>query len=123
MARIAGLKGKRRWRFLVAPLLLPMILGLMLIGLAQAAPDDNGLFELDANVIDQAAAGDDWSNIFAGTDSAFTDNPVTPTALNAMNRLSTNDNSLTRCIDTGRDNRNVPNSPAPANDAASERDG
>ncbi len=76
MARIAGLKGKRRWRFLVAPLLLPMILGLMLMGLAQAAPDDNGLFELDANVIDQAAAGDDWSNIFAGTDSAFTDTGI-----------------------------------------------
>jgi hypothetical protein len=76
MARIAGLKGKRRWRFLAAPLLLPMILGLMLIGLAQAAPDDNGLFELDANVMDQAAAGDDWSNIFAGTDSAFTDTGI-----------------------------------------------
>jgi len=43
---------------------------------ADAAPDDNGLFELDANVHDQAAAGDDWSNIFAGTDSAFTDTGI-----------------------------------------------
>ena len=39
---------------------------------AVAAPDDNSLFELDGNVHDQAAAGDDWSNIFAGSDSAFT---------------------------------------------------
>ncbi len=43
---------------------------------AEAAPDDNGLFELDANVLDQAAAGDDWSNIFAGTDSAFVDTGI-----------------------------------------------
>jgi hypothetical protein len=43
---------------------------------AEAAPDDNGLFELDANVHDQAAAGDDWSNIFANTDSAFTDTGI-----------------------------------------------
>src|SRR5688500_10321210 len=57
------------------------------------------------------------------SDSVLTDSPVTHTALNAMNRLSTNDSSLTRCIDTGRDNRNVTNSPAPATDAASERDG
>jgi hypothetical protein len=41
-----------------------------------AAVHDVGLFELDANVIDQAAAGDDWSNIFAGTDSAFTDTGI-----------------------------------------------
>jgi len=43
---------------------------------ADAAPDDNGLFELDANVIDQAAAGDDWSNIFANTDSSFVDTGI-----------------------------------------------
>ena len=46
--------------------------------LAGAAPDDNGLFELDANVHDQAAAGDDWSNIFANTDSSFTDTGIVP---------------------------------------------
>jgi Prealbumin-like fold domain len=77
MKRLIGPKGNRRWRrLLVAPLLLPIVLGLMLIGLAQAAPDDNGLFELDANVHDQAAAGDDWSNIFNNTDSAFTDTGI-----------------------------------------------
>ena len=43
---------------------------------AEAAPDDNGLFELDANVLDQALAGDDWSNIFDGTDDAFTDTGI-----------------------------------------------
>ncbi len=43
---------------------------------AEAAPDDNGLFELDANVLDQAVAGDDWSNIFNGTDSAFVDTGI-----------------------------------------------
>lgn len=40
------------------------------------AVHDVGLFELDANVIDEAAAGDDWSNIFADTDSAFTDTGI-----------------------------------------------
>ncbi len=43
---------------------------------AEAAPDDNGLFELDANVHDQAPPGDDWSNIFDGTDSAFVDTGI-----------------------------------------------
>lgn len=43
---------------------------------AIAAPDDNGLFELDADVIDGAAAGDDWSSIFDNTDSAFTDTGI-----------------------------------------------
>jgi hypothetical protein len=41
-----------------------------------AAPDDNGLFELDANVHDQPAAGEDWSNAFANSDSAFTDTGI-----------------------------------------------
>ena len=77
LRRIVGSKGDRRWRRLVvAPLLLPLVIFLALIGLAQAAPDDNGLFELDANVADQAAVGDDWSNIFDGTDSAFVDTGI-----------------------------------------------
>lgn len=74
---IAGPRGnRRRRRYLVAPLLLPLIIVFALIGLAQAAPDDNGLFELDANVADEAAVGDDWSNIFDGTDSAFVDTGI-----------------------------------------------
>jgi hypothetical protein len=77
MTRIVGPAGsRRRRRFLAGPVLLIMIVGLVLIGGAQGAPDDNGLFELDANVHDQAAAGDDWSNIFAGTDSAFVDTGI-----------------------------------------------
>jgi hypothetical protein len=47
----------------------------MFIGGAQAV-HDVGLFELDANVHDQAAAGDDWSNIHAGTNGAFTDTGI-----------------------------------------------
>lgn len=76
--RILGPTGsRRRRRFLVGPVLLIAIVGLMLIGGAQGAPDDNGLFELDANVIDSPAGPpDDWSNIFAGTDSAFTDTGI-----------------------------------------------
>ncbi|HET6950642.1 MAG TPA: prealbumin-like fold domain-containing protein [Acidimicrobiales bacterium] len=46
------------------------------LALPASAVHDEGLFELDANVLDQAAAGDDWSNIFAGTDSAFTDTGI-----------------------------------------------
>jgi hypothetical protein len=77
LTRIVRSKGDRRWRRLVvAPVLLPLIIFLALIGLAQAAPDDNELFELDANVLDEAAVGDDWSNIFAGTDSAFVDTGI-----------------------------------------------
>lgn len=46
---------------------------------AVAAPDDNGIFELDGDVLDQAGTpGDDWSAIHAGTDSAFTDTGIVP---------------------------------------------
>jgi hypothetical protein len=81
MTRIVGPPGsRRRRRFLVGPALfatiVTMVVGLVVIGGALAAPDDNGLFELDANILDQPAAGDDWSNIFAGTDSAFTDTGI-----------------------------------------------
>jgi hypothetical protein len=34
---------------------------------------DEGLFELDKNVLNNAVPGDDWSNIFAGNDSAVTE--------------------------------------------------
>jgi hypothetical protein len=73
MTRIVGPQGsgRRRW-YLVAPVLLTMIAGLVFIGGALAVHDE-GLFELDANVLDvQAVPGDDWSNIFDGTDNAFT---------------------------------------------------
>src|SRR5215204_957678 len=35
------------------------------------AVHDVGLFELDGNVMNEAAPGDDWSNVFAGTSAAF----------------------------------------------------
>lgn len=44
---------------------------------SSAAPDDVGLFQLDENVAD-GGAGDDWANIFAGTDSAFVDTGIIP---------------------------------------------
>lgn len=47
-----------------------------LLALPASAVHDEGLFELDGNVLDQATPGDDWSNIFAGTDSAFTDTGI-----------------------------------------------
>jgi hypothetical protein len=55
------------------------LVGLLAASVAQpaAAVHDVGLFELDANVLDDAAEpGDDWSNIFDGTDSAFTDTGI-----------------------------------------------
>ncbi len=45
--------------------------------LPAAAVHDVGLFELDANILDDPAVdGDDWSNIFANTDSSFTDTGI-----------------------------------------------
>jgi hypothetical protein len=78
MTRIVGPAGsRRRRRFLAGPVLLIMIVGLVLIGGAQGAPDDNGLFELDANVADTAAGlPDDWANIFNNTDSSFVDTGI-----------------------------------------------
>ncbi|HEX2361195.1 MAG TPA: hypothetical protein VHI11_03890, partial [Jiangellaceae bacterium] len=42
------------------------------------AVHDDGIFELDGNVLDELAAGDDWSNIFANTDSSFVDTGIVP---------------------------------------------
>lgn len=42
------------------------------------AVHDDGIFELDGNIVDQIAAGDDWSNVFDGTDSAFTTTGIVP---------------------------------------------
>src|SRR5919106_59369 len=42
------------------------------LALPAAAVHDVGLFELDGNILDDTTVeGDDWSNIFANTDSAF----------------------------------------------------
>ncbi len=38
---------------------------------AALAVHNEGLFEMDGNASDQAAAGDDWEAVFEGTDSAF----------------------------------------------------
>jgi hypothetical protein len=47
-----------------------------LLALPAGAVHDVGLFELDGNVQSQAAPGDDWANIFANTDTAFTDTGI-----------------------------------------------
>lgn len=76
---IASALGRRRRKGrrtrLAAGLAVAGMVG-ALLALPASAVHDEGLFELDANVHDQAAAGDDWSNIFAGTDSAFTDTGI-----------------------------------------------
>jgi SdrD B-like domain len=81
MTRIVGPPGsRRRRRFLVGPVLLAMFVGLVFIGGALAVHDE-GLFELDANVHDEAAAGDDWSNIFDGTADDVDPKPVQDTGI------------------------------------------
>ena len=56
----------------------------LLVPAAVAAPDDNGVFELDGNVIAEADAGtpprpgQDWSDVFAGSDTAFVDTGIVP---------------------------------------------
>jgi hypothetical protein len=73
--RTAG--SKRSRRFLFRSMVAVLAVGLVGVGIAIAAPDDNGLFELDANVADGAAAGDDWSNFFPPqTDHAFVDTGI-----------------------------------------------
>ena len=51
-----------------------LILGVVLIVPSQAAPvagnPGDSVFELEGNAVDDATAGDDWANIFAGSDSA-----------------------------------------------------
>jgi hypothetical protein len=76
MTRIVGPPGsRRRRRFLVGPVLLAMFVGLVFIGGALAVHDE-GLFQLDANVADDAA-GDDWANLFPPqTDSAVVDTGI-----------------------------------------------
>jgi hypothetical protein len=72
--RIAGPKGsKRRRRFLIVPALAVLAVALFFITGAGAV-HDGGVFELDNNAVNDAAAGDDWDVIFAGNgpvDSVF----------------------------------------------------
>jgi hypothetical protein len=96
MTRVIGPKKskRRRWTFLSA---LAVAVGLSILFIPGAfAVHDLGLFELDtatingqvtgaANVADDAAAGDDWATIFAGTSSTaitsnFTNDGVSPAA-------------------------------------------
>jgi hypothetical protein len=60
---------RRRWT-LFAPFFIVALVGLMLAAGAQAVHDD-GFFELDRNATNDAAvAGDDWNQVFLGTDNA-----------------------------------------------------
>src|SRR5262245_49545652 len=67
-----------------------------------AAVHDQGLFELDGNAVDQAAAGDDWDQVYGGTSNAFQTKFVT----DAVN--STPDEHL---FTTGgsKDGQDIPN--------------
>src|SRR5689334_14540463 len=44
---------------------------------AALAVHDEGLFELDGNAVNEAAAGDDWDQVFGGSSSAFQSRFVT----------------------------------------------
>jgi hypothetical protein len=64
-----------RYRFFILPVVA--ITAAAFIISSASAVHDEGLFELDKNVLDNAAvAGDDWSNVFAGNDSAVTDTGI-----------------------------------------------
>ena len=58
----------KRTKFLLAiGVIATLVFGLQV---AASAVHDLGVFELEGNAIDQAAAGDDWENVFENTDSA-----------------------------------------------------
>jgi Prealbumin-like fold domain len=59
--------GRRAKRILLAPILVAAAVALWSVGGAQAV-HDLGLFELDNNTVDGAAAGDDWDQVFNATD-------------------------------------------------------
>ena len=59
-------RARPRWLVLLTVLALLSAFG---AGTAFAVHDD-GVFELDRNALDDAAAGDDWENIFDETDLA-----------------------------------------------------
>jgi hypothetical protein len=80
MTRIVGPPGsRRRRRFLVGPVLLAMFVGLVFIGGALAVHNE-GLFELDKNIVDDNTTNDedDWFNINNDTDHAFNDTGIVP---------------------------------------------
>jgi hypothetical protein len=65
-----GSRRRRRFRFLVLPVVLGAALALLMTGGAQAVHDLT-LFELDRNAVDVAATpGDDWNTLFNGGGSA-----------------------------------------------------
>jgi len=73
-----SIRSIRRHRSAVAAAALALTAGMIpaLVGPAEAAPDDVGLFELDGDVDDDAVAGDDWANVFNDTDDAFVDTGI-----------------------------------------------
>ena len=70
-SRTRSTRGKRRMRpirmglWLVVP-----VLALLAVAPTMAVHDTN-LFELDGNAVDNVNPGDDWQNVFNGTDSAL----------------------------------------------------
>jgi hypothetical protein len=61
--RILGPTGsKKRRRFLLVPVLVAGLAAIFLVTGAQAV-HDIGVFELDRNAVDQAAAGEDWDKV------------------------------------------------------------
>jgi hypothetical protein len=63
MTRVIGPTGsRRRRRFLFLPVLMVALTALLFVGGAQGV-HALGVFELDGNAINEAAAGDDWDNV------------------------------------------------------------
>ena len=62
------LKKRRRHRLgLMVVLALCLGAGIALLPMTAGAVHDEGVFELDGNVTDDAAAGDDWATLFRRT--------------------------------------------------------
>jgi hypothetical protein len=76
--KVPSIQSIRRHRSAVAVAALALTAAMIpaLVGPAEAAPDDVGLFELEGDVDNDAAAGDDWANVFNDTDGAFVDTGI-----------------------------------------------
>src|SRR4030042_721178 len=80
--------------FTVLGLLLAAAAMLAVVGIRSSlAVHELGLFELDGNVANDVAAGEDWANVYLGTDTAHTsvfvqdDNPDGTDLLDEINYL------------------------------------
>jgi prealbumin domain-containing protein len=70
--RMTKPRARRKWGVLLTSVVLLMTVA----GGAAFAVHDDGVFELDRNVANDAAAGEDWADIYAGTDTAGSDTGI-----------------------------------------------